>query len=333
MTIREIAKELHLSTATVSLALSGEGSKYNLSSKTVERVREFARQSGYVPNRLAIKLFRKKADQTIGILFLQGSADDRTMPVLNHAMCYLTENHREFQVYSCQDFYLNPLAYATTLRYMRSMGIRTIVIIGPLTQNYSMDPKLYEGLEVYAMDFNEEVIGIPSVFQSVGLCNRKEFHTQMVETLLAQGRGPILTVNAVRFLVNGWQDSYGIAVNNPKSMTEDFFLFGKNLSEYAAELFRQGKCRTFLSHNDRIAIGMISGLLERGIRVPEDIQVIGYNDSEYADYTAVPLTSVRSPAERHTLQALEHLVKGTPLPPVLFSPLEVVQRKSSYPFE
>ncbi len=329
MTIREIAKELKLSTATVSLALSGEGAKYNLSAKTVERVREFAKKSGYVPNRLAIKLFGKKVDQTIGLLFMQGSADDRTTPLLNHAMRYLTDNHREFQVYSCHDFYSNPAAYVNTLQYMRGMGLRIIVIIGPLNQNYSMDPRLYEGLEVYAMDFDETAIGIPPFFRSVGLCNRREFHTRLVHALIAQGQGPILTQNAVRFMVDDWKDEYGVALPDPTDMSKDFFAIGQNLCQTAVELFRQGRCRTFLSHNDRIATGMMSALLAKGIRIPEDIQIIGYNDSEYADYTAIPLSSVRSPAESHTLQALEHLVKGTPLPRTLFSPLKLVQRKSS----
>ena len=331
MTIRELAKALNLSTATVSLALSGEGERYNLSSKTVARVQEFAKQSGYVPNRLAIKLFGKKADQTIGVLFLQGSSDDRTLPVLNQVMQYLEENDREFQVYSCHDFYLKPSAYATTLRYMRGMGIKKIVIVGLVNQNYPMDPALYEGLEIYAMDFDERVIGIPPFFRCVGLCNRQEFHTWLVQTVIAQGRGPILTQAAIRYYIDDWTDDYGVCVEDPKDLQVDLFAYGRKLSERAVELFRQGRCRTFLSHTDRIATGMIAGLLEAGLRVPEDIQVIGYNDSEFAGYTAVPLTSVRSPAKRHTIQALEHLVKKTPLPQVLFSPLELVQRKSSYP--
>lgn len=331
MTIRELAKALKLSPATVSLALSGEGVKYNLSAETIARVREFAEQSGYVPNRLAIKLFSKEADQTIGVLFLQGSSDDRTMPVLSRVMRYLEENNREFQVYSCHDFYLNPSAYATTLRYMRGMGLKKILIVGTVNQNYPMDPALYEGVEIYAMDFDAAGIGIPPFFRSVGLCNRQEFHTWLVRAVIAQGRGPILTQAAIRYYVDGWTDDYGVFVKNPDDLNTDLFAYGRKLSEYAAELFRQGRCRTFLSHTDRIATGMLNGLLERGLRVPEDIQVIGYNDSEYAGYTAVPLSSVRSPAERHTLQALEHLVKGTPLPKVLRAPLELVQRKSSYP--
>lgn len=331
MTLREIAKALNLSPTTVSLALSGEDGKHHLSPKTVARVREFAQQAGYVPNRLAIKLFSKKEDQTVGVLFLQGAADDRTLPLLNKVMQYLTVNHCEFQVHSCQDFYANPRAYANTLRYMRSVGLRIIVIIGPLNLKYSIDPMLYEGLKVYAMDFDENGIGTPSVFQSVGLCNRKEFHVWLVRTLLERGQGPLLIDKSVRNCLDDWKEEYGVVLEEPRSADEDLFSCGKELAELAFELLHKGRCRTILSHNDRIATGMMAGLLEHKVRIPEEIQIIGYNNSAYADFTAVPLTSIRTPAEHHTFQALEHLVKGTPLPHVLYSPLELVQRQSSYP--
>ncbi len=47
--------------------------------------------------------------------------------------------------------------------------------------------------------------------------------------------------------------------------------------------------------NDLLALGAISSLTRAGIRVPEDVSVIGYDDIEFAANAAVPLTSVRQP--------------------------------------
>ncbi|MFI0352355.1 LacI family DNA-binding transcriptional regulator [Actinomadura sp. 9N407] len=47
--------------------------------------------------------------------------------------------------------------------------------------------------------------------------------------------------------------------------------------------------------NDLLAIGLINELLRRGVRVPEDIAVIGYDDIELASSSAVPLTTIRQP--------------------------------------
>ncbi len=51
-----------------------------------------------------------------------------------------------------------------------------------------------------------------------------------------------------------------------------------------------------LAANDHLAIGLLHGLVSEGVRVPEDVAVVGYDDIEFAAVAAVPLTSVRQPA-------------------------------------
>ena len=53
--------------------------------------------------------------------------------------------------------------------------------------------------------------------------------------------------------------------------------------------------------NDLIAIGLLHELLRRGVRVPDDIAIVGYDDIGFAQAATVPLTSVRQP--RHQLGA------------------------------
>jgi LacI family transcriptional regulator len=48
--------------------------------------------------------------------------------------------------------------------------------------------------------------------------------------------------------------------------------------------------------NDIVALGLLRGLLEAGVRVPRDVALVGYDDIEFAASAAVPLTSVRQPA-------------------------------------
>ena len=50
--------------------------------------------------------------------------------------------------------------------------------------------------------------------------------------------------------------------------------------------------------SDRNALGVIQRLLERGIRVPEDIAVISYDDIPYAECSQVPLTTIAVPKQR-----------------------------------
>jgi LacI family transcriptional regulator len=51
----------------------------------------------------------------------------------------------------------------------------------------------------------------------------------------------------------------------------------------------------FVCTNDQLAIGVIRGLTERGIKVPDDIAVVGYGDLSVAEQALIPLTTVRQP--------------------------------------
>jgi len=54
----------------------------------------------------------------------------------------------------------------------------------------------------------------------------------------------------------------------------------------------------FFVTTDRKAMGLIHRLLERGVRIPEEIAVVGYDDIPFAAYTQVPLTTVAIPMRR-----------------------------------
>lgn len=71
-------------------------------------------------------------------------------------------------------------------------------------------------------------------------------------------------------------------------------------------------------YNDLVAIGLIRALRELGLRVPEDVSVIGYDDIDMASYCMVPLTTVRVPkiemgrcAAEILIQHIEALDAGT----------------------
>jgi DNA-binding LacI/PurR family transcriptional regulator len=62
-------------------------------------------------------------------------------------------------------------------------------------------------------------------------------------------------------------------------------------------------------YNDMTALGALRCIREGGLRVPEDISVIGFDDLFFASYTQPPLTTVRQPRRRMGLLAMEILLK------------------------
>jgi LacI family transcriptional regulator len=47
--------------------------------------------------------------------------------------------------------------------------------------------------------------------------------------------------------------------------------------------------------NDLLALGLMRGLIKRGIAIPRDIAMVGYDDVEFASVLSTPLTSIRQP--------------------------------------
>ncbi|WP_092972907.1 substrate-binding domain-containing protein [Actinopolyspora lacussalsi] len=88
--------------------------------------------------------------------------------------------------------------------------------------------------------------------------------------------------------------------------------------------------------NDLLALGLLQAMFDAGVRVPEDVALVGYDDIEFAAAAAVPLTSVRQPAERMGSTAAELLLGETEGDPahehesVIYSP-ELIVRRSTLP--
>ena len=63
--------------------------------------------------------------------------------------------------------------------------------------------------------------------------------------------------------------------------------------------------------NDLLALGVLQEVTTRGLRVPDDMAIVGYDDIEFAGAAAVPLSSVRQPREQLGRTAAELLLEET----------------------
>ncbi|WP_199442669.1 LacI family DNA-binding transcriptional regulator [Umezawaea beigongshangensis] len=86
--------------------------------------------------------------------------------------------------------------------------------------------------------------------------------------------------------------------------------------------------------NDLLALGVLQVMVRAGVRVPEEVAIVGYDDIDFAAAAAVPLTSVRQPRQLIGRTAAELVIAETLAPDdhehehVLFAP-ELVVRESS----
>lgn len=88
------------------------------------------------------------------------------------------------------------------------------------------------------------------------------------------------------------------------------------------------------AHNDLLAIGAIAALREAGLRCPEDVSVIGYNDTPLTEYLAPALSTVRLPAVEIGQLAAERLLAALnedATPAVVLLQPRLIARKSTGP--
>jgi LacI family transcriptional regulator len=78
---------------------------------------------------------------------------------------------------------------------------------------------------------------------------------------------------------------------------------GRRAAESLAALPAGERPTGVVAANDLLAIGLLQGLVGAGLRVPDDVALVGYDDIEFAAAAAVPLSSVRQPRRELGLTA------------------------------
>ena len=83
---------------------------------------------------------------------------------------------------------------------------------------------------------------------------------------------------------------------------------------------------------DVLAIGLMKGFYEKGIRVPEEVSIIGFDDLDISKYTTPGLTTVKQPISAKGERAVEILIENIENPKMekveeVF-PVELIERQS-----
>lgn len=286
MTIHDVAAHAGVSIATVSKALTGHG---RMTAETRERILRAAQELKFRPNALARGLHSKRSF-TVGLL-----TDDVygrfALPVMAGLSEGLIDHGVSVFLCAIED---NAVQAQSHLDAMLEKQVDGIIVAGKRVDRVL--PIDLEGLPVPVVHVMSE-----------GPAHRVSFRPDeaqgarlAVAHLIAEGRTRIAHVTGTaRFRVAGeraeaWRDaldSAGVAGVGP--------LFGRWSEgwghEAVAELWaRPGpKPDALFCGNDQIARGVIDALRERGVRVPGDVAVVGFDNWEIvANETRPPLSSV-----------------------------------------
>jgi LacI family transcriptional regulator len=109
---------------------------------------------------------------------------------------------------------------------------------------------------------------------------------------------------------------------------------GRQAASELASLKPEHRPTAVFCANDLVALGVLQELTLRGLRVPDDVAIIGYDDIEFAAAAATPLSSIRQPRDQLGRTAAQLLLEELNDPDhhhrhVVFQPELVVRRSSA----
>ena len=324
MTLSDIAKEFKIARTTVSVCLSGQEEKYKIRRELAEEIRAYAREHGYVPNRAASRL-RSKGNSPLGIVFTYENGMAKFLKSIRRIIEYLTKKNREYLLMGMEKNHIG-----ATMTTLRSMGVEDVIVLGKVREPKPTDPVdalnkkfhsdwkfawklLDDGMKLYIADYDFPLppeCAHKNIFR-VGH-NRLKLVRYVLEKMLDSGLGPVAfgrwLEDEKQFIPSLLEDEEMIL---PLSFDDDPFQEGYNLTAKVTELHKKRKLRSVFVGNDYIAGGLIKGLLEQGIRIPQDIAVIGFGNYDAAPFFAKSLTSIGASSENTALEMVKAICENT----------------------
>lgn len=284
-TMEDIALLAGVSTITVSRALRDSPS---VTAATRERIKALAEQAGYRFNHSARNL-RLRRSHTIAVVLEMQPDADRPMsdPYPLQLLGGITQE-------------LTSRGYSVLLSAMQSTGTGFaaaadgVILLGQGAHGSAVKAVAAYGLPLVVWGAEHgrgEGVVVGSDNQHGGAC--------AAERLVALGRRELLFLGDVRHAeiherLLGFQRRAKRAALKVHTLTPAAFTFGAGFTAVQAHLARgQTAPDGLFAASDLLAMGAVRAFTDAGMRVPEDVSVIGCDDSPAGQTFAPPLTSVR----------------------------------------
>lgn len=309
-TLQDVAGALGMHKSTVSLALSGKGT---ISAETRKRVMSVAQELGYEPNLLAQRLAYGQGSAMVclfsGVLDV-GLATEKILLIQKT----LASHSLEVPLYTCYDAGSDTddrgVSQAAQVRQLCRQRPRAIICAAQ-----RVHPAIFRELEEYQQRGGIVVsydTPVPLACDQV-IFDREDNAYRAAHHLLEQGHrriglgmsqvsttGETTTNDPQQHRLRGFRralEEYGVPFR------EEWFFRNATYERGGAEMARQffqltERPTAIAIVNDYVTLAFMVEVMRAGVRVPEDLSLIGHDNQPIASYCPVPLTSMTQPAEQ-----------------------------------
>jgi LacI family transcriptional regulator len=306
ISIKDIANQVGTSPSTVSRVVNGK--KYVNAEKRKQILKVIA-ETGYVPDKAARSMVLRRSF-TVGIVLPD------TFNMFQRQLFSIIERHLDSLGYHTMFFFvkLDGSSEAEFLTTLKSEKLDGIILLQEIRGENFYNYVAAVNLPVVMATFNRE--GIASIH-----VNEEQAAFDGVTHLINLGHRKINMISGSGFSF-GLQRAKGFAramesagigpvedrITFVQYYTAEFGMYGMR-----EQLLRGRDFTAVFAATDELAIGAIRVLKDEGLRVPEDISVVGFDDIDISSYIIPRLTTIRQPLDKigeQTALSLHKCING-----------------------
>ena len=302
ITLKAVAQHLGLTPGTVSAVLNDSPSARSIPQETKNRIRAAAKELNYRPNFFA-RTLRNKRTYTIGVI-AEEIGDSYSSPIISGIEEYLRKRDYFFLTVVHRH---DPALLSRYSQILSERGVEGIITVDTTVQEAPILPtvaiaghKRLKGVTNIILDHERAAV--------LALNHLKDLGHQRIALM----RGNPLSSDSKDRWDAICRVAAHVGINVDPELTIQIdtddatpmlgYPFTKQL------LARHKPFTAIFAYNDMSAIGAIRALQEQGIRVPQDVSVLGFDDIPGAAFYSPSLTTVRQPLNRMGEVAAETLL-------------------------
>jgi LacI family transcriptional regulator len=334
VTIRDVARLAEVHPGTVSRALN-EQTRALVNQETAARVLRAADELGYRPNSIARGL-KTNRSYTVGVMIpdltnplfppIVRGIEDRLSPAGYTSLIVNTDN--------------DPGRERSLMEAMLARQVDGLIAATARLDTEALVEAAVGGMPVVLVNrsFEDGSVAAVTVDDRQGILLAVEHVAQLGHTRIGHVAGPQnVSTGHRRYLgfLAAMQAS-GLEAPAERIRFSEAFTETEGARACAGVLAHTPRITAIVAANDRLAMGCYDTLAAAGLRCPQDVSVVGFNDMPFIDRLRPPLTSVRVPQREIGAAAADLLLaqladRAEPPREMLLAPALVVRASTARP--
>ncbi|MDD3219921.1 MAG: LacI family DNA-binding transcriptional regulator [Lachnospiraceae bacterium] len=314
MKAKDLAELLGVSTATISLVLNGKpGISDTMRKSVLKKIRDLGyedmiksdapneEESQEAHNKVIGFVLFKDGGELLGMnsffpLILDGIENRARIHGYNLAIINIEKNNIKNEIHYIQDSRCDGFViFATEMQRESLMPFEKLKIPFVLLDNHFYEKR------INTIEVDNELGTFLAVKHLYELGHRKVGYISSGLNINSFKEREFWAKQAMRNMGMEDPEQFSLTTGYPQDKSE----------QVMDDLIRQGKTNAtaYLTDNDIVAIGVVRALSKRGVRVPDDVSVIGYDDRPVCELIEPKLTTVRLPRTDFGAEAVSRLIR------------------------